>query len=576
MHSTSLYILSCFDRHSPFKVHRDCDDNACTANNIDESTYITRHCLEGCSCAHLGEPGTSSQSITQVLHDGGIPVIHVESHVTDGTDGVRFSTRDSEGVPYVAISHVWSDGLGNPHQNTLPQCQLLRLQDYVNQLYDESLWPVSFWIDTICVPLDRQYRSLAIQRMASTYAGADKVLVLDAWLLQAGLDSMREWNMLKIMASTWAQRVWTLQEAMLPRQHDLFFQSSGGALCEDELFYMTQTEAANQTWRMLMLEMGLGTQSDYLRDTHLSTANMMVRLMRRAVHSLQTTGTYGVDYDDELPLSRTEEWRLYPSLFQELEGWLTKSFVWCEGRNYVSSLRWRTDNAVPDHPITAANIASTVAHNLKNRSISKAEDEAVCLATILRQDIKDLLAEPSAETRMKMVFSRLKHISAASLFTHAPRIDEPGFRWAPATLLSGSKMYQPGRTFTRPGQVRPDGLLVTLDGLLLTLELEACTDINDFFIEVDSHALRANMNGERVYGAAEAGSSRGLIISQSLEDLQNVNSAAVMVEIKRREEDVLFVNLLAHYFVSSHKPEESEVIKGVGAQLAKQQQWCVG
>lgn len=505
-----------------------------------------------------------------------IPVIYVESDTTNGADGLRLSTKASTGVPYVAISHVWSDGLGNPYQNTLPQCQLLQIQDWVNQLYDKSLWPVPFWIDTICVPLDREHRSFAIQRMSSTYETADKVLVLDGWLLQKGFNNMTEWNMLKIKASSWSQRIWTLQEAMLPRPKSLYFQSPDGAKSENELCYMTQTEAVNRTWRVIMEGLGLGTEEDYLRETHLSTSDMILRLLQRSVQSLETNGYYGVDEDEELPIFKTEGGDERPTLFQEFEAWFTRGFVWSEGRDFMTNLRRRTDQGVADTPIMAANLAIIVGHNMKNRSTSKVEDEALCLASILRQDIKDLLAERSPEGRMKMVFSKLKYISSRSLFTHARRIDETGLRWAPATLLSGGKMYRPGLTFIHPGKVVPNGLLVTLDGLILSSDVSQCANVNDFLVELDSRILHVEMNGEHVYSSAEADSAKCLILEKRLESPDNVNSGAVFVEISRREDDVLVVSFLANYLVRSHNSEDTGVEVVVAAQLVKQQQWCVG
>lgn len=41
-------------------------------------------------------------------------------------------------TPYVAISHVWSDGLGDPNDNFLPACRLVRLEEMVNELYPGS------------------------------------------------------------------------------------------------------------------------------------------------------------------------------------------------------------------------------------------------------------------------------------------------------------------------------------------------------------------------------------------------------------------------------------------------------
>lgn len=37
-------------------------------------------------------------------------------------------------IPYIAISHVWIDGLGNPNANSLPVCQLARLRHLVEEV----------------------------------------------------------------------------------------------------------------------------------------------------------------------------------------------------------------------------------------------------------------------------------------------------------------------------------------------------------------------------------------------------------------------------------------------------------
>ncbi|RYP59023.1 hypothetical protein DL769_008714 [Monosporascus sp. CRB-8-3] len=57
------------------------------------------------------------------------------------------------GARYTAIPNVWSDGLGNVHENGIPRCQLQRLSRYVRNLGDDPDVPL-FWLDTICVPRD--------------------------------------------------------------------------------------------------------------------------------------------------------------------------------------------------------------------------------------------------------------------------------------------------------------------------------------------------------------------------------------------------------------------------------------
>lgn len=97
-------------------------------------------------------------------------------------------------IAYTAISHVWPDGLGNPYENSIPRCQLLRLREMIHETYSlekfsplsssKSSWkrrilvwlywyywkssragrPVAaldnkriyFWIDILCIPISQK------------------------------------------------------------------------------------------------------------------------------------------------------------------------------------------------------------------------------------------------------------------------------------------------------------------------------------------------------------------------------------------------------------------------------------
>ncbi len=163
----------------------------------------------------------------------------------------------------MAISHVWSDGLGNPHQNSLPLCQLEHLYDLLgDRLWDE--WydmaenpddfgyddegtnkaidalnagfkrivpglkkiiepvrnfrgrPLSIWIDTLCVPLEPRYRKIAIARMQDVYAKAVFTAVLDSELRTIRYRTCQpEEILLRIGLSGWFRRAWTFQEGVL-------------------------------------------------------------------------------------------------------------------------------------------------------------------------------------------------------------------------------------------------------------------------------------------------------------------------------------------------------------------------
>jgi hypothetical protein len=63
-------------------------------------------------------------------------------------DDIRIHVVPSESTrKYVAISHVWSDGLGNPDEDSLLKKCLVNLEGLESDPYHRLLW-----MDTICVP----------------------------------------------------------------------------------------------------------------------------------------------------------------------------------------------------------------------------------------------------------------------------------------------------------------------------------------------------------------------------------------------------------------------------------------
>ena len=157
----------------------------------------------------------------------------------------------------------WADGLGNRESNSLPQCQLKRIVGYMRKLpwtkiqrdfseeYDDSAWrkvkpvtgswytpdeldcqPIYFWVDTICVPLTGigpdGTQALAIENMRGVYSRANRVLVVDADLVNTYIPPLTKSVEIRpdvtsrITASNWQRRCWTLQEGVLAKK--LWFQ----------------------------------------------------------------------------------------------------------------------------------------------------------------------------------------------------------------------------------------------------------------------------------------------------------------------------------------------------------------
>lgn len=116
----------------------------------------------------------------------------------------------------------------------------------MNALYPMQKEPVPFWLDTLCVPLNEVYRKKAIASMQDIYKNADKVLILDSSLLQTPTIASPEEILLRVVASTWANRLWTLQEIMLARNPH--FQVIGGALELRELDSKHLKQSLNSTY----------------------------------------------------------------------------------------------------------------------------------------------------------------------------------------------------------------------------------------------------------------------------------------------------------------------------------------
>ena len=166
---------------------------------------------------------------------------------------------------FTAISHVWSQGMGNERHNKLHECQLElilttllaaeaqsggemnhesldkrwagALFDQIDKDYHEDeignyhLSP-PFWMDTLAIPVSQDKSQLdfkdlkarAIRQIYHVFNSASRVVVIDKELAE-------EWalqpfhTILKVLTSAWMQRLWTLQEAFLSRNLLVTFRS---------------------------------------------------------------------------------------------------------------------------------------------------------------------------------------------------------------------------------------------------------------------------------------------------------------------------------------------------------------
>jgi len=208
--------------------HTNCSELHCRAENIDETAYLVRHITEECDCK-FASPDINA--VVSSLQCDGIPLVVLPSTDPGVVQVIDWQT-DSE-IDYIAISHVWADGLGNPRTNSLPLCQLTRIQQMANLAHaldnDVPTYPVAFWMDTLCVPVEpqhKEHRQIAIRRMRDTYARAKKVLVLDSEIQCGSREAQFLECSARIFTSSWLRRLWTLQEGVFAS--DICFQFQDG------------------------------------------------------------------------------------------------------------------------------------------------------------------------------------------------------------------------------------------------------------------------------------------------------------------------------------------------------------
>ncbi|KAK4240589.1 hypothetical protein C8A03DRAFT_31294 [Achaetomium macrosporum] len=237
-YALAYYFTRLFRNYSPGLSHDSCSDDECVASNADIFSYVPKHARSGCLCQPKSVP---MDQIRAIIEDGGIPLIRLRG---SSRTGVRIEVaRMTARTRFVAVSHVWSEGIGNAHTNALPECQLRRLHAHISQLkplrenqdadvdfnplssLDTGFQPATarrpkyLWIDALCMPPGGStafLRLRAINKLPAVYQAADRILVLDSTLERMSVvdsDSLEQFA--RFMVSPWMGRCWTFQEAGL-------------------------------------------------------------------------------------------------------------------------------------------------------------------------------------------------------------------------------------------------------------------------------------------------------------------------------------------------------------------------
>ncbi|KAI0386348.1 hypothetical protein F5Y04DRAFT_243892 [Hypomontagnella monticulosa] len=537
-----LLYHSTLGRGRQDKDHSRCTDAACLANQVDGGTYVPSH-ADTCDHSQCEMIFSPVQDVCEVIKSGGIPIVRVlEGRNGLSVDLARFDLGDPDNMPsYVAISHVWSDGMGNPETNSLRLCQLNRIQKRVNALNPTSETNCFFWMDTLCVPLESGVRNIAISRMTKTYAHSTSVLVLDKWLEDSTANTDSRESLIRIARSNWNQRLWTFQEAKLAR--DCRFQLYSGPATLDQ--FSGEEFLGREKLTMVVDHLSSFNESDFLQNPNLMALlkavlgddisqdlvnryanlppqddedeeelriiavgmlerfNQQARIRKKWDPIIERFG----DHYKEIPVGRLET-RLAAS----------KDPVFSYGQEVLGGIRGAyfryTMDRDKDMTTTVTReftgyssppylVFSTVVRGLVGRQTSRAEDEPICVSSIIGLDVSDMLEISAGKqrtdeevdrvcaARMCEFYLALKEIDSGALYWNVTRLKEPMFLWAPRTFMTGGAdlLLGPRATITQEGLLTNISTIpipnATLADLLSKRALLIETPYLEFFFRPD-------------------------------------------------------------------------------------------
>jgi hypothetical protein len=391
--STSvLSYLSSIDKSPSQELHQSCCPNdGCLAYQITEPTYKGKHTKSDCGCEYVSLQD-ELDFIKGIIDEGCIPLVFIKPSERGDEPTIGITAwgdgQWGKSFPFVAISHIWADGIGNSEENAVPLCQLTKLQDEVTKLYDGEETPnpiVPFWIDTLMIPLEPQAKAKAIMGMDQVYSCADKVLVFDASLESISAKEDPQELMMYIYTCPWMGRLWTLQEAFLARQ--LFFKFAGKSLAIEDLARLFRQKLLEEDIDCLKQTQ---TETEAQREEYKYDNALKAMMTDRLATYMRNDGVV-TDDDDILDIYALRTFAMNRLMFLRIYAWNSKK---------MNTLR---ESGQLDF--------EQMAIPMNYRASSKAEDEPLCLALIAGVSVRGLMQIP-AEQRMEQLFGQFDEVKS--------------------------------------------------------------------------------------------------------------------------------------------------------------------
>jgi hypothetical protein len=167
--------------------------------------------------------------------------------------------------------------------------------------------------------------------------------------------------------------------------------------------------------------------------------------------------------------------------------------------------------------------------DLSPRSVTFASDEPICIATLLGLKLEDFHPYPT----MVDIYRSMEAIPPEVLFLTAPKINLPGFRWAPTTFLELDRRWfiYPDR---QSAKLTPRGLELTKDCIFLSGDIEIKKG-NMYFVNQSTDDSKSTFafqrsNNSRADSKTKTFKYAAIIIERS-EDTFTGSSSGVLVSV---------------------------------------------
>ena len=398
-------VATCFHEDGSHSTHTSCDHYTCRASRFLGAGRMPYHVSDSCECQFLR---IDEDQLVECLKKDSLPLLRIKEEADTEMSVEVVASTDS--TSYVALSHVWADGLGNSEATALPRCQLSRLRTLIDNLkieYTDESSPsdssdekseLLLWCDSLCCPVaSLEGKNIALKQMYRTYDEAAVVLVLDRSLISTRTSGMDlDEACVRVATSRWMTRLWTLQEGALPgRKNKLWFQFTKTALPAWTLY--------NYLWKV--------------RKTD---------IRRRGIAS-----------------SVVGRFHSFLALFD------------------MQNIENRTAQL------------DDIMRGLMYRSVTVPSDEPLIIATLLALDLSQILVSDPPE-RMNVLWRLMgtspSGVDKDVLFHQGPKLHQRGLQWAPQSLLSADSHFAFSRSSDKgsPGFLQdfcnPRGLFVELAG----------------------------------------------------------------------------------------------------------------